>query len=185
MSRFVFWPTPPQMLESAVPLYAELAVARMRLALVKLALKYRPDQPRVPTGNRDGGRWMGAGGDYSRIAANDSRKPPSVIVTPMYGADLLDPKNINTPPSPTDLKQIQSTLDKLSRGSMDDLKQLAPKAYSNYPSRLTGAMLPPSVAGYTSFAVGSRGLSRRLIVDNATGATYYTNNHYASFYHVR
>jgi hypothetical protein len=59
----VFWPTPPQILESAVPLYAELAAERMRLALVKLVLKYSPDQPRVPAGNSDGGQWTGAGGN--------------------------------------------------------------------------------------------------------------------------
>ena len=28
--------------------------------------KYSPDQPRVPAGNRDGGRWVGENGDASR-----------------------------------------------------------------------------------------------------------------------
>ena len=168
----------------ALPLYADVAALRMEWALVKLARKYRPDQPRVPAGNSDGGQWVDAGGGNSRVAANDSRKPPSVLVTPMHGIDPLDPKNLNTPPSPADLQKIQRMLDQLSRGNSNDLKTLAPKIYNNYPSSVTGAVLPPSVAGYTSFAIGSRSLSKRLIIDNSTGATYYTNNHYLSFYQV-
>ena len=47
MTRFVFWETPPEALTAAAPLYADLAALQMRLALVKLALKYNPSQPRV------------------------------------------------------------------------------------------------------------------------------------------
>jgi hypothetical protein len=67
MSRFVFWETSPEMLTAAALLYADLAAAQMQLALVKLARKYRADQPRVPAGNSNGGQWMDAGGgDWAR-----------------------------------------------------------------------------------------------------------------------
>ncbi len=50
MSRFVFRDAPPSLVAQAAPLYADLAAIPMQLALIKLALKYRPDQPRVPAG---------------------------------------------------------------------------------------------------------------------------------------
>ncbi len=46
---------------------ADLAALQMRWALVKLATKYSPDQPRVPAGNPDGGQWT----EWVRVAAND------------------------------------------------------------------------------------------------------------------
>ncbi len=51
-----------------------------------------------------------------------------------------------------------------------------------------GAVLPPSTAGYTAYDVPGLGAGRgegRLLVDNATEAIYYTNNHYYSFYAVQ
>jgi hypothetical protein len=42
----------------------------MKLALVKLTMKYSPDQPRVPAGRREGGEWTNTGGGV-RLAAND------------------------------------------------------------------------------------------------------------------
>lgn len=72
MGRFVFWETPPAALAAAAPLYADLAALQMRLALIKLARKYNPAQPRVPAGNSDGGQWTDAGGGgWVRVAAND------------------------------------------------------------------------------------------------------------------
>lgn len=61
MTRFIFQETPPDLLAKAAPLYAELAALRMQRALVILARKYNPDQPRVPAGNPDGGRWTDTG----------------------------------------------------------------------------------------------------------------------------
>ncbi len=48
MSRFVFSEPPRDVLE----LRADLAAIQMQLALLKLARKYRPDQPRAPAGIR-------------------------------------------------------------------------------------------------------------------------------------
>ena len=62
MTHFVFFETPPDVLERTAPLRAELAALQMQWALLKLAHKYRPDQPRVPAGNQGGGEWTYAGG---------------------------------------------------------------------------------------------------------------------------
>jgi hypothetical protein len=55
----------------AARLYSDWAALKMKLALVRLMLKYSPDQPRVPAGNSDGGQWTGAGGEFVRVASND------------------------------------------------------------------------------------------------------------------
>ncbi len=84
MSRFVFFDPPREVLNAALPLYAELAAIRMQLALIKLALKYSPSQPRVPTGNPDDGQWTNAGGIRVAGGAEDeetSRR--SIIEDPM------------------------------------------------------------------------------------------------------
>ncbi len=54
-----------------LPLYADLAALRMQWALVKLARKYRADQPRVPAGSREGGQWTDGGGGLVRVAATE------------------------------------------------------------------------------------------------------------------
>ncbi len=76
MMRFVFYDTPLDIAANAARLRAGLAAARMRLAMLKLALalKYSPYQPRVPAGSPDGGQWTdaGVGGGYVRVAENDS-----------------------------------------------------------------------------------------------------------------
>ncbi len=69
MSRFVFSETPRGVPRAAASLRADLAAIQMEWALLKLALKYNPSQPRVPAGNRDGGQWTYVGG-ATRIAAN-------------------------------------------------------------------------------------------------------------------
>lgn len=43
-----------EMRREFVGLQLDLAIIRLRCALAR---KYRPDQPRVPAGNPDGGRW--------------------------------------------------------------------------------------------------------------------------------
>lgn len=70
MTRFVFFETPCGIAQAAAPLYADLAAMKMRLALMRLMLKYSPDQPRVPAGSPDGGQWTDGGGDFIGVAAN-------------------------------------------------------------------------------------------------------------------
>ena len=98
--------------------------------------------------------------------------------------DPLDPKGINTFVPSQEMQQIANTLFNIVNRNFSGLN---PHVYKNLPERTTGAQLPPSAQGYTTFDVPSRGSTRglnRLIVDNATGATYYTNTHYQSFYPV-
>ncbi|HEY0265709.1 MAG TPA: hypothetical protein VGC16_03095, partial [Rhizomicrobium sp.] len=67
-----------------VRLRADLAAIQMQWALMKLAWKYRPDQPRVPAGNPAGGQWTDAGGIRVAGGAEDeetSRR--SIIEDPM------------------------------------------------------------------------------------------------------
>jgi hypothetical protein len=71
VSGFVFWDTPPEVLAKAAPLYADLAALRMQRALMMVARKYQPDQPRMPAGNPEGGQWTDAGGGLVDVAAND------------------------------------------------------------------------------------------------------------------
>ena len=51
----------------------QLATLQLELALLRVerafALKYRPDQPRVPAGNPDGGQWT-PGGDAAETGAD-------------------------------------------------------------------------------------------------------------------
>lgn len=65
-----------------IRLRADHASVRLDVALLKLrrALKYNPDQPRVPAGNPDGGRWVGdggggAGGGLARRPAGEGSQP--------------------------------------------------------------------------------------------------------------
>ena len=75
MSGFVFQETPPEVLAKVMPLYAELAALQMQRALVILAHKYRPDQPRIPEGSHGGGQWTYAGG--IRLAGGVEDDEPS------------------------------------------------------------------------------------------------------------
>jgi hypothetical protein len=61
-------------------------------------MKYSPDQPRVPAGQRDGGQWtsgVGGGGFTDRlnaIQANHTRKPdklPDDAIEPVYPIETL------------------------------------------------------------------------------------------------
>ncbi len=65
-------------------LRADLAAIQMEWALMKLAWKYNPSQPRVPAGNPDGGQWTDAA--WVRVAggAEDEETPRrSIIENPM------------------------------------------------------------------------------------------------------
>ena len=68
---------------------AELAICRTNLALLNLEIalfrKYRPDQPRVPAGNPDGGQWTDGGGDGSRTR-NVSR--PAISERTQLASDI-------------------------------------------------------------------------------------------------
>jgi len=50
----------------------------------RLARKYSPDQPRVPAGSREGGRWTDAGGGSGQGSGNSSAAEPST------GTDAAD-----------------------------------------------------------------------------------------------
>lgn len=55
---------------------ADLAATRLRVALLRcsLAWKYNPEQPRVPAGNPDCGRWAGGlGASSGATSSNHSR----------------------------------------------------------------------------------------------------------------
>lgn len=65
---------------------------------------------------------------------------------------------------------------------------LQPHPYANLPHRVTGAVLPSTTAGYTAYDIPGLGSGRgegMLVIENARGAPYYTNNHYYSFYAIQ
>jgi hypothetical protein len=101
------------------------------------------------------------------------------------GENPLDPKQLNTPISADEQQKIADALTLKENG---DTGALQPHPYANLPHHATGAVLPASTSGYTAYDVPGLGTGRgegRLIVDKATGATYYTNNHYQSFYAIQ
>src|SRR3712207_6683082 len=53
--------------QGLIGLQLDLALLKLRRALWR---KYRPDQPRVPAGNPDGGQWTSEGGG---VGINDPR----------------------------------------------------------------------------------------------------------------
>ena len=60
--------------DALLKLKSDLLLLRMELKLRQLlhSAKYRPDQPRVPAGNPDGGQWTAGGGNGRvRLAANE------------------------------------------------------------------------------------------------------------------
>jgi hypothetical protein len=208
--------------------FLALAKAELRAALKKCS----PDQPRVPTGNPDGGQWTSAGGngsstDSSDVAGVGSESPKryaaldtgtltdetkgggstasadtsssdgraelaQLKVTPEGfsisrppGKDPLDPKGLNGPISPD---EQQNVADALTLILNQDFGAVHPHVYKNYPHPETGAVLPSSTAGYIAFDVPGLGAGRgvgRLVIDAATAAIYYTNNHYLSFYPLK
>ena len=109
-------------------------------------------------------------------------KPGGLIIAP--GPTSLDPQGLNGPLSPDEQQKMADALNLIFSG---DTGALQPHPYQNLPHSVTGAMLPESAAGYTAYDVPGLGAGRgegRLLRDNGTGAFYYTNNHYYSFYPV-
>lgn len=118
-----------------------------------------------------------------QVAANGPFVPRGQTARPV-NYNPLDPKGINKPLVPAEIQAVTNTLNALANGTHADVAKLQPHEYENRPSA-TGAQLPPAPKGYTTFDVnlGAKGRGpSRLIIDNATGKTYYTNNHYLTFY---
>lgn len=153
-------------------------------------IKYSPAQPRVPAGHPDGGRWTSGGGsgssnDSGPVLAQNKVTPRGFTVQRVPGQDPLDPQGLNKPISADEQQKIADALTLIFNGEADTLQR---HSYGNLPHRITGAVLPPSAAGYTAYDVPGLGPGRgegRLLVDEATGAIYYTNSHYFSFYPVQ
>lgn len=174
-----------------------------------LDLRKYPGQPRVPAGNgRESGRFgEGGSGDADEGAPKPADttgrsdteaaiipvvddgpvKPGGIAVVPLAGIDPLDPKGLNTgPPSPAEQQAIADTVNTILGARPEDLPILRPHPYRNYPHEVTGAILPASVGGYTTYYIRSVGQApgvQRLVIDKG-GHIYYTHNHYASFYPI-
>jgi hypothetical protein len=89
---------------------------------------------------------------------------------------------------PISADEQQKIADALTLIDNRDVSALERHPYYNRPHFITGAVLPPSAQGYTAYDVLGFGAGRgvnRLVVDKGTGAIYYTNNHYYSFYPVQ
>ncbi|WP_170303830.1 RHS repeat-associated core domain-containing protein [Reyranella soli] len=115
-----------------------------------------------------------------------------VRIVPIPGVSpTLDPWNLNRNSiSAVEQQQIGDALRNIDSGiASSALNQVMnPHPYRNRPEPMTGAQLPPpSPQGYTTYYVNAfRGLpgTQRLVIDQGTGAAFYTNNHYKSFYPV-
>ena len=119
------------------------------------------------------------------VVAGDTVTPRGFTVRQVPGQDPLDPRGLNTPISADEQQKIADALTLVVNRNVSTLN---PHPYDNYPHQITGAVLPPSVQGYTTYDVLGFGTGRgvnRLVVDNGTGAIYYTNTHYYSFYPVQ
>jgi guanyl-specific ribonuclease Sa len=127
------------------------------------------------------------GNNASQIAQN-TVTPRGFNIIPAPDPDPLDPKKLNGPILPDEQQKIADALNLILAGNVGTL---FPHPYDNVPHKVTGAVLPPASAlGYTTYDVpglntgqGPRGLNR-LVIDFGSGAIYYTNTHYASFYVV-
>ncbi len=111
--------------------------------------------------------------------------PGGIVQEPIQGTDPLDPVGLNKDvPSAQEQQALTATLDSIQKGTALDL---TPHSYENYPHPKTGAVLPPSSDGYTTYDVplGGRGRgAARIIIDNGSKNIYYTNNHYRSFFSI-
>lgn len=174
-----------------VVFFKEALLASRPLAKGAIPVFDPAKHPRWPAGAPDsqGGRF--APGDEAGttrlqpISDDEPIKPLGAAEVPLEGENPLDPKGLNVFPSPEELKAIADTLNIIENGSVDEVAALGPHLYENWPHHITGAILPPSVGGYTSYTVpsGARGRGNsRLIIDNVSGFVYYTNTHYRSFY---
>lgn len=136
----------------------------------------------------DGGTGSGgseAGGPYGNHSKVKNISIPgfeTVTEVPSTEVDPLDPHQLNAPLTPKELEDIRKTWNIIENGSKRQLKKLNPHGYGNFPSEKTGAILPPG--HYRTYYIPSPGPGagdNRLVVDQISGAAYYTNNHYLSF----
>lgn len=110
--------------------------------------------------------------------------PRGLGVVEVPDPNPLDPTRLNGPISPAEQQQIANALSMIVNQNPYPLN---PHAYYNFPSPDIGAVLPPSAQGYITYDVPGPDPGRgptRLIIENGTGTTYYTNTHYNSFYPV-
>jgi hypothetical protein len=98
----------------------------------------------------------------------------------------LDPQSLNGQ-SGIPASEQQQVANALGLIVNENASSLNPHPYNNYPDKTTGAQLPLSGYGYTTYDVPNASPNRgttRLIIENNGGGAYYTNNHYLSFYPV-
>ena len=179
MPGFVFRETPE-----------EIVAARMRVSLRRLLeIKYNADQPRVPAGNPGGGRWTdGLGEVHVRVAANGGPGPlgPAGIYSVPVAHNPMDPAQLNpkAPLSSLEQQQVADAVNELNAGGPAASLAMQVHEYENRPDKNTGAVLPPSASGYSTYYIGPKTGKQRLLIDKATGQMYYTNNHYLSFWPI-
>ncbi|MEI9997493.1 MAG: FG-GAP-like repeat-containing protein [Rhizomicrobium sp.] len=107
------------------------------------------------------------------------------IPLPNGVTDPLDPKGLNKPMlTPIEAAALQRTVSIVKNGTAQDLAALNPHPYMNFPSKQTGAVLPPGAYVSLDVQMGSFRGDTRLIVDSSSLQMYYTNTHYNSFYPV-
>ena len=144
----------------------------------------------LDTGTRtdatDDGHPDAAGSSGSdNVAAQDKVTPEGFSVEQLRDKDTLDPKGLNTPISPQEQQTVADTLNLILNQEFGTLHR---HVYENRPDPETGAVLPPGTSGYEAFDVPGLGTGRgvgRIVIDAGTGAIYYTNNHYRSFYAIK
>ena len=134
------------------------------------------------------GRNFEPAGPRIEIAASGDLKPGGEVIVPLP-ENPLDPKELNRLLSPQEEQAIADTLNIIGGGTDAEIKALQPHSYRNLPHYATGAVLPPSVGGYMAYSLAGSGRgsargSPRVVVDQGTGAAYYTNTHYMSFYPI-
>jgi RHS repeat-associated protein len=98
----------------------------------------------------------------------------------------LDPQSLNGQ-SGIPASEQQQIANALGLIVNENASSLNPHPYNNYADKTTGAQLPLSGYGYTTYDVPNASPNRgttRLIIENNGGGAYYTNNHYQSFYPV-
>ncbi|MGD0634407.1 MAG: ribonuclease domain-containing protein [Beijerinckiaceae bacterium] len=121
------------------------------------------------------------------VAADGPFRPGGIEIVPHPEIDPLDPQGLNVlPPSPEEVLAINDTVNAIVAGQPEDISTLNPHDYKNRPDKETGAVLPSGIGGYTTYYMRSPGQAPgdlRIIMDKA-GNTYYTKNHYKSFYPV-
>ena len=119
------------------------------------------------------------------VLAGDVVTPHGFTVEHLPNKNPLDPQGLNKPIAADEQQKIADALTLIENG---DTRALQRHPYGNLPHHVTGAVLPESTAGYTAYDVPGLDAGRgegRLLIDNATRAIYYTNNHYQSFYSVQ